>query len=299
MSLDKFKEITGYDLEQFFSDFVDFTNNHFQLIVNYYNGDSTPNESFKELDRLLNEAHKIESLFEIHNSRFKDISYWELCDKYTDVYGKLLTCKKMSKWTRSSRLDRFDDSIKFSRGLKQFETFEKVAKSVGSSDPQNDWADIAIGNLIVEEDYTNEGGTIFSVSLKNNFNFNIPNIVDNLQGDNIYGKDIDKTFTFVDNDLGVVQFSDAIRQSLGIKLSTIKGDIPEFPEIGLSPDSISSNVNTIQYPSIFRNLLSSFQLDGRWAEINLLDIYREEDAVFMKIEVKTVLKDNYVTNLEI
>lgn len=299
MSLSNFKEITGYDLEGFFNDFVDFVNNDFQLIVNYYNGGETPNKSFKELDRLLDEAHKIESIWEIHNSRFNDVSYWELCDKYTDIYGKLLTCKNMSKWTRSSRLNSFDSNIKFSRGLKQFETFERVAKSVGSQDPQNDWADIAINNLITEEDYTSEGGVIFSVSLQNNFNFDIPNIVDSLIGDNIYGKDIDKSFTFKDNDLSVVQFEDALLQSLEIKLSTKKGDIPEFEEIGLEPSATSSNVNTIQYPTIFRNLLSSFQLDGRWSEINLLDLYREEDAVFLKLEIKTVLKDNYVTNLKI
>jgi hypothetical protein len=299
MGLVEFKNKTGYDLEKFFNDFVIFINEDLQPIVNFYNGGTTPNESFRELERLLSESYKIESIWEIYGSRFNNAIYWELLDKFTEAQGKLFTCKKMSKWARSSRLGEFDSSIKFQRGLKQFETFEQVSSSTGSQSPQDDWADIAISNFKVEEDYTNEGGTIFSVSLKNNMNFDIPNIVDTLVNENIYGKDINKDVKFIDNDLGVVMFNDALKQSLDTKLATLKGDIPEFPEIGLNPKSTSSNVNTIQYPSIFRNLLSSFQLDGRWAEINLLDISREEDGVMIKIEVKTVLKDNYVTNLKV
>ncbi|MFW6273086.1 MAG: hypothetical protein ACOC2U_04845, partial [bacterium] len=150
MSLSKFKNITGYDLRKFFSDFVNFTNVHFQNIVNYYNGSQVPNDSFKELDRLIYESNKIESIWEIHNSRFQNITYWELLDKFTDIQGKLLTCQKMSKWTRSSRLNRYDSSVKFSRGLKQFETFEQVSKLTGSQESQNDWSEIAINNLITE-----------------------------------------------------------------------------------------------------------------------------------------------------
>lgn len=296
--IDQFKKITGYDIQSFFQRYIRFVENDYQNIVDYYNGSNMVASSFNELDNLLNEVGIVEPFFELYSNSFNTIDFWEIVTNFDEIYTKLLTCKNMSKWSRSSRTNRFDSNVKIERGLKQFETFEKVSSTVGSVDPQNDWTSIAVDNMIVEEDYTSEGGKIFTVKLLNNANFDILNIVDNLVGDNLYGKDIDKVTKFVNNDLAVKKYGDAVRQSLETKLATIKGSIPEFPERGIESDT-SSNVNTIQYPSIFRNILNLFQGDGRWSEVNLIDLYRDQDAVFMKLEAKTVLKDSFITNINI
>lgn len=296
--IERFKEITGYDIQAFFQRYINFVQNDYQNIVDYYNGSNMVPSSFNELDNLLAEVGRIESLFELNVDNFNTIDFWEIVVNYDEVQTKLLTCKKMGKWNRSSRTNRFDGNIKIERGLKQFETFEKISGATGSVDQDNDWTGITVDNLIVEEGYTSEGGTIFTVKLLNNANFNILNIVDNLIDDNIYGKDIDRNINFVNNDLVVKQFNEAVKQSFEVKLATVKGSIPEFPERGIEADS-SSNVNTIQYPSIFRNILNLFQSDGRWSEVNLIDLSRDQDAVFMKLEAKTVLKDSFITNINI
>lgn len=297
--IEDFKKITRYDIEKFFNDYVDFVSQYYQFIVDYYNGGKLNGTAFKKVDDLLTECDTIEAIFELNQYQFNTVDFWTIQDTFSEVHTNLLTCKKMSKWARSSRLNQFDSSLKVERGLRQFETFERVSSSLGSNNGENDWASIAVDNLITEEDYTTDGGAIFSVKADNGANSTIANIVDSLTGENVYGKDIKKKFTFVDNDIETVAGSDCLSQSLETKLSTTKGDIPEFPDMGLSPQSTSSNVNSIQYPSIFRNLLTMFQGDGRWSEINLLDIGREEDAVFIKIEAKTILGDSFKTNLKI
>ena len=79
----------------------------------------------------------------------------------------------------------------------------------------------------------------------------------------------------------------------------MKGQIPEFPEYGLPNDMIGNSVNAIQYPTIFRNLLNMFQRDARWVEVNLIDLYRKEDSIFMKVNAKTVTNNYLVTNIQI
>jgi len=299
LGVSQFKDITGYDIELFFNNYIYFMNQYYQSIVDYYKGGELVAQSFNSLNLLIDEVNKIEPLFELHQNRFTTIDFWEILDAFSEIQVKLMTCQKMQKWTKSSRLNQFDTNIAFDRGLRQFETFESVAKSVGSNDPDTDWANISIDNLITEEDYTTEGGKIFQVKLQNNANFDLPNIIDSLNGTNIYGKDIVKKFEFVDNDLKTIDGNDNITQSLDTKLSLVKGSVPEFQDMGLDPQSTSTNVNSIQYPTIFRNLLNLFQNDGRWNEVTLLDLFRQDDAIFMKLRLQTILKDSITTNLKI
>lgn len=298
-TFDSFKRITGYDLQSFFERFVNFINVHSANIVNYYNGGSLDNVSFNELDYLLRESSKISPLFENFGSNFTYLGYWELLDKFSDIHTGLLTFKNMGKWARSSRLNRYDSSVNVDRKIRQGETVERIVAESGYTDPQQDWFDLAVQNQLIEEEYTPDGGKIISISFQNNANIAIDNIVDSLSGKNVLGKDIKRRIEFLGNDLATVEYELAVEQALQVILGTVKGSIPEFPEDGTSSDSIGSNVNTLEYPSLFRNLLSMFQKDGRWSEITLLDLSKDQDNVFMKIECKTVLQDRVITNIPV
>lgn len=298
-TFDSFKRITGYNLQSFFERFVNFMNNHSGNVIGYYNGGTLSNVSFNELELLLKESSKISPLFENFGSNFTYMGYWELLDKFTDIQTGLLTFKNMSKWSRSSRMNKYDSSVSVDRKIRQGETIEAIAAEVGYSEPQEDWFNVALSNQLVEEEYTPDGGKIISISFQNNANLVIDNIVDSLKGKNVLGKDIQKKFEFLDNDLVTVEYEKAIEQALFIILGTVKGGIPEFPEDGTSNDSVGSNVSTIEYPSLFRNLLAMFRKDGRWSEITLLDLSKDQDNVFMKIGCKTILQNRTITNLPI
>ena len=100
----------------------------------------------------------------------------------------------------------------------------------------------------------------------------------------------------IDNSL---EYEAAIGQALDTIINSLKGSIPEFPDYGLPNEAIGSSVNAIQYPSLFKHLVNMFQRDARWVEVNLLDLYRKEDAIFMKIQAKTVTNNFLVTNIQI
>ena len=297
--LETFRQITGYDITIFFMSYQTFVADNYQDIVDYYNGSDRVAASFAALASLDAEVKMIEPLINLNRERFVTIDAWMIVDAYSDIIVALSTLNNMSRWARSSRTTQFDALVRIDRVSRQGVTFETEVRDLGYTDSQNDWARIVIENDIIEEDYTPAGGTMFSVTLRNNANFNIPNIVDNLQGENVYGKDINRVFEFENNDLKTVEFSDALRQTVDTILRTRKGSIPEFPEDGIEDAVIGTNVNTIQYPTIFRNLLNVFRKDARFVDVNLLDLFRENESVIMKLEVRAILKDAFVTNLTI
>lgn len=299
IDFDKFKKVTGYNIKSFFERFESFMSNQYRYVINYYNGGELKQDSFFELGNLLKDIAIIEPLFRINTNGLDTIDMWELLDLFSEVQTKLYTINKAGKWLKSSRLNTNDIGVKIERIQKQNETLEVMADDLGYNEPQDDWFDIALGNQIIEEDYTMDGGVIFTVILQNNFNIGLENIIDYTVGQNVLGKDIYRKITFENNDLKVVNYDKALEQSFEIKISMQKNSIPEFPDYGLDGQIIGTNVAAISYPALFRDLLDLFKQDGRWSEVNLLDIYRKDDAVNLKFEAKSILKESLVTNIKI
>lgn len=299
-SAEKYYNITKIDIQQFFQDTVDFINEGYPSILSYYEGGDLPADSFKVLDDLLVRAESIDAAFFNFSDQMKTLDMWDLLDTFEDSWGQLLTINNTSKWMRSSRVGRYDSKFYLERALKDFENFEQVASSVGSNDPQNDWEEIAVSNFIIEEDYSpRSGGPIFKISLSSSANFGIQTVVDSLVGERILGKDVDKRFYFANNDLAIVEYKDAINQTIDTIMNTLKGDIPEFPEDGVSNEFIGTNVSAIQYPTLFRNLSTMFAKDDRFIEVNLLSLSRKDDYIIMKIKIKTINSDSYITNISV
>lgn len=299
IDFDKFKKVTGYDIKSFFQQYSDFSSNYYQSIVNYYNGGNLNQDAFFELNKLIDQSKIIEPLFRINTGGLDTIDMWELLDLFSEIQVKLLTTKQTGKWMRSSRLNTNEVGVKINKVQRENETLELMANEVGYENIQDDWVDLAINNQITEEDYTMSGGKIITVTFQNTFNIDLDNIVDYATDKKILGKDVAKKIKFIDNDLEVVTESKAIDQSFEIKINVQKNSIPEFPDYGVNNDIIGTNVSAISYPSIFRDLLALFKQDKRWSEVVLIDIQRKDDAVSLKFEAKTILKNTLVTNINI
>ena len=297
--VDIFRQITGYNIGAFFTQYRTFIAQHYQNIIDYYAGSDRVSVSFEALNELSRQISMIEPLIDLNRNRFQTIDAWTILDAYSDIFVAVETAKNMSRWSRSTRTTQFNQNVEVDRILRQGEIFESVLQENGVVDYDNLWARTAIENYITEEDYTPQGGTIFSVAVRSGANFNLPNIVDNLRRENVYGKDIRKDFIFEDNDLLVVNGTNALTQTVDTILQTRRGGIPEFPEDGIEESLIGTNVNAIEYPVIFRNLLNVFRKDARFTEVNLLDLFRDQDSVFMRFEIKGLLKDTFISNLNI
>lgn len=297
---EQFKLVTGYDIEKFFSDFVDFVNIYYPYIINYYNSGVINKESFYELERLQRETEKIEPLFSLHRNNLDNVGMWYLLDTFTEINTKLLTTKMSAKWTRSIYNAVRASAIKMEKVLSPGQTFEEIAKELDADNPQNDWVNITLPQYIEEEQYTVEDGSrIFSVNLQNiKLNY-IDNIVDTLSGKNILGKDISVDFTFENDDLKTVNYEESVFQALDLITKSLQGSIPEFPEYGIPNDFIGTTVNAFQYPVIFKAIMNMFQRDSRWKTVELLEVKREQDAVFLKIKATVVSESSYIVNVPV
>lgn len=298
VDFEKFKKVTGYDIKQFLTDCSSFFSDNYQDIVDFYMGsDNVPTIAFNELNRLNNEVSKIEPLFRTNSNRLDTIDMWEILDLFTEMQVKLMTASKTAKWMRSSRLNSNDTSVKISRIQTQNETLESVAREVGYQSPQNDWKNIALDNLLIEEDYTMEGGTMITLTFKNNANLSIDNIVDYFTGDNVKGKDINRKFTFVNNDLNTVSGNSCLEQSFKIKLEIMKNSIPEFPNYGSYPDAVGTSVAALSFPSRMKDIMNLFSQDKRWSNFSVLNVKRDGDIVQMSVQAQSILSDIQNTNI--
>lgn len=299
-AFEKFYNVTGYDIKSYFQKFVDFCTNDYPLIVDYYsNGGEMDKDSFLRLVELVRESETIEPLFILHENTLDDISMWDILDNFTETQTKLSTIKSSARWLRSSSLDR-NNTLQMEKTLRTGERFEDVSRQLNSANPEDDWMDITIPQYIEETDYSfSDGGGKFYVNLKNVGNNYLDTVVDVLVGDNILGRDIDVNFIFENDDLKIVVGDEAIHQALDTILSSQKGAIPEFKDYGIANEFIGITVNAIQYPSIFKDIMNMFQRDSRWDSVELIDVKREEDAVFLSLQCKTVTKKDYLVNIPI
>ena len=110
---------------------------------------------------------------------------------------------------------------------------------------------------------------------------------------------MDVDFRFENNDIATVDYELAVRQAFNTILHCVKGSIPEFNDYGIPNDIPGSSVNAVQYPVLFKHIMNMFQRDARWVQVNLIDVYRKEDNIFMKINAKTVTNNFLETNIQI
>lgn len=287
---EKFKEITGYDIEKYLKNYVNFANLNYSKIVDYYDGGAADKESFQQLDELYSEAVKIDELWAIYQNAFNTTDFWDLMDLFTESMVKIGTTYNLSKWLRSTRTDRYSNNVTINYVQKQGETIEKISGKTGGKNA-DDWVQLAISNDLNEEKYSTVGGTILTVKLNNNLDFDIKNVVDSLSQENLYGKDIKQHIEFTDNDVAALFGMDSLMQTVNNIFRTEKGSIPEFPNDGSDPDLIGSNVATFNYPAQMRNLTAMMQKDDRLKSLQLINLRRVKDAVFMELQVKTKIGD--------
>ena len=81
-AIQKFKQLTGYNIQAFFEDFVLFCNSYYPLIVGYYTGATnvSVDDSFGRLETLMKQAQEIEPLFTLKANSLTGIGAWELLD---------------------------------------------------------------------------------------------------------------------------------------------------------------------------------------------------------------------------
>jgi len=285
--IEKFLQLTSYDLQVYFADYSTFLSNYFQSIVSYYKGKSSSNKmAFKELERLLIESNKIEQIISLMNTSLStSTEFWDLLDDLSLVKTRLETTSNLAKWLRSSYVYGYEDQSKFKYILGQNQTFENLATELGSNNHNKDWVDIALTNGVIELDYDKAGGNVLDVSQKDNKSMNTTSVVDIMVGDNILGKDLPSKIEIDEDDIVALGTVDTMEQSAGICLYVTKGSVPEIPTIGISKELIGSSVNILRMSSLSREVNNNFRTDDSLKSIQMISSRIEGDMAFYDFKI--------------
>jgi len=291
-SIVNFEQLTKYKLTTFIDDSAEFLKTGFPTIAEFFNGtiDVVDSKILNEHKKLLKEADVVIQVFKSNAQKLETAEYWFLLEFVEDIRTKLQTCSKLSKILRSSRVD-FSFSTGFAHPylLGDGQTLENVSNDVlRDADSENDWTKIAMSNDLMEADWNvNEGKqlTLYYEKFQRDI---VTSFVDNLVGEKIYGKDIDRKITFEYDDLKVLSYKDTVYQCVSIMSNLKQGDIPEYPSLGVNSSLyVGSNIANLQYAAIIRELTRVFSTDDLFINFNVTEIKLVEDSYYVKFEVGT------------
>jgi len=297
---DTFKSITRFDIQTYFDEFASFVLTDYQKIIDFYsNGAAIPSSTISTLKDLNSQMLQINDLFSLYNDRLSagTSEVWELLDYFEQTKVTLFTIINSARWMRSTKNVLQSNAVDQNYILRQGENFEQLATEVGYGDPDNDWSKIALNNNVIEEDYTFEGGNKLKISFVNDLSYFVNTVIDSISGIKMYGLDMDQAWVFEGNDFKVLTYKDTIQQQTTILVGLVQGNVPEFPQDGISKDILGGNVNAIQYPSLLRQQSAVFEKDNRYKSIAINKIETQSESLIMEMTVVTKLDEILNENL--
>lgn len=286
----KFIDRTGFNIQTYVLDYKNFMANDYSKIVNYYAGqtEDLSATASKALRDITNESQKLEDVL-INITEFDRLDDWELVYFIDTIRCKIKTINKISKFLRSAKYEGFNEStLNIDHTFADNETPEMVA-ALESDDPDNAWVDILRKNHVLETDYTSGvGGWTIMLGRDSLTNYSLNSVVDNLQGDNVYGKDIDINMVYEDDDLKVLAPRETLRQSVYVLSQLRQGDIPEFVEMGLSENMvIGGNIGVLNVPFIVRQMTETFKTDDTLTQLQVKKVETIEASLYIEFDVNT------------
>lgn len=292
--LDSFEQATSYDVKGFLERYINFIEQHYSNIVNYYAGviDVVPTEAIHQMEMLILEQKQVIDVTILNASSISDYEYWSLIEYVEDIGHALETINNVSKWLRSAiTKDGYKQQVLASYMTSQGETLDAMERrKLRSNDPFNTWVDTALENQLREEDYTPDGGTLLKVVYKNSAAIYLNSVVDNIDtSEKSYGLDLDRVIKFEPGgDLAILSYVDTIKQAAYILSSLKKEDDPAYPDRGINAKAIiGSNIASVAYPILFRELASTFSTDDTFKSFSVTDVRREGDGIYVDFSVET------------
>lgn len=290
----RFSNIINFNLQSYFEDYLVFMTQHKQLISKYYSqGDNYPKSSFDLFDNLKSRSKLIIEKISIKRDYLINFSDFEVVDQIENTIHCLEMIENYSRWLKSSLFKgKFKSGTEIEVVLKQGQTLEGFANEVGYLDRDSGAIDLALRNKIKETDVTLEGGLKFRFSYANNTSLVLSSIVDNLNGNNLLGKDIKRKITISNDDLQILEPYDTFYQSCEILISLLKNDNPEFPSKGFDKSMlVNKNVINSMLPSYLRQLYGIVEEDDSIANFNITNILLEKDVLKIEVTFKSWLNN--------
>lgn len=286
-TLREFKKITGQNVEQYFNDLSLFLKRDYPSILQYYTGDVAhiDRASFDKFFELEERCAKIMEVYSLNKERFGQVKWFLLLEAVEESYHSLKSIKSINRWGRTSVSKFGNSSFKtIEYILKSHQTLENVSRTiVNDSDPSNDWYKIAYDNQLTEDQYDLNGGFTLRLNLTQiNDIFNISSIVDVITPETVKGKDIDKNFSFENDDIRVIEGDDQLKQSIDLLINLKKNGNADAPELGLQKEMvIGGNRALFNFPIINRQLKETFESDDSLKGFQVTNYSMDQDNVIV------------------
>lgn len=304
-TLDSFENLASYDVRNFFVKYLDFIDNEYSNIINFYTGSSnvTPTVSFNKLNWLIKEQKKVVDAFVLNAGSLENYKYWVLLEYVEDIGHTLETAKNSSKWLRSSITGSgYKQQVVSETMLSQGQDLENVERNlIRSTSARDSWVETALENELREEDYTLDGGYLIKIIYKNNASLFLDGVVDNIdEPKKTYGLDVDKRIVFESDDLVVLGYEDTLFQCADILTNLKRNDDPAYPERGVNQKAVvGNNVIGVSYPTIFRELAGSFATDDSFRSLSIVDVRKDVDAVLLDFKIETKAGDYFNKTIQL
>lgn len=286
-----FEKLIGREVLSHVENFDAFMSDNYTNLLEYYSGQDEllKPETITALENLHKNATEIEGKMIENYVKFNRFDLSNFLVYMQEIQTQIDYLRNIGKFLRSARYSSFfENAVSIEYTMGDGDTLEKISRQ-RSLNFNDDWIDIARKNNLEEIDYNaQEGGKVLNVGKRNTENQFLLSVVDYLIGERVYGIDLDKEFTFENNDIKTLSYRDTFVQSVKILAQLSKGEIPRFPDIGVSADAvIGKNIGSLSLPFVEREMRETFGSDDTIVDFVITNISREASNLYIEFSVRS------------
>lgn len=295
-----FQKVTKYPLIDFLTRYRNFMLNSYPVLDAYFSGktDKIDNVHLTDLKTITEDCKDVTVQFKNFANKFSSCGYWELMDYLDDLNNAIEKINKLPKFRKTSLTKHgYQPFIQVTSTVGGMRTIDDVANQVKEINRDNtSWIDLMLSNDLNEIDWEIDNLTPINVLINNRTDVVVTTILDTPIGKRIYGKDINRKITFIDNDLLTVEYQANVEQKCDILLELNRGDVPENMLFG---KNVLPGVTMRQfmYAELVSDIQNNFLQNDLFENVNILNFTFENGSMTAVVEIKT--KYDYKTEKQI
>ncbi len=292
-------------LAALFQSFTLFMETDSNKIISFYNKQSTtyPQKSFSNLKELSVIAESILVYFSKNKELFTNCIWFDHLERIDQIDNYLKMLTNSPRWLRLTKSNNgYRSELTKKNLLDTNRTIEQHQKSnYYYNDIEADASRIEYENKITELDYGSEDGITFDSNVLSNFSiFQNDSVIDVMEEDTIYGKDMDRNFNFSDEDIAVLNTKKTLEQSADILLTLTKGDNPEYSDDGVQKNLlVGSSKAFISIPLLIRQWQEGFAQDSTFKSISVDSIDSSGDILRVIFKIDPIVGDSIIKTSEV
>ena len=283
----EFENVTKFKLLKYFEDYQSFMQNDFSHLSDYYSGQTEGVDAkiTNNFNALLRQSRTLIQTFKNFSSKLSNCGFWELQQYCQNLNDTLERITKLPKYYRTVESVRgYQPYIKVSADIGGMKTPQDLAAEIGSSG-------VSETSLILDNDLQENAWEIDKLSsvdaiVNNQSDLVVESILESPVGNHVYGKDINKKLTIVDNDLDVKKYEENVEQKVDTLLTLNRGDVPEMPTFGKNRLQVQT-AGAYNYAELLKDIQTVFAQDDLFDSVEVIDVSLKDSDMTVTCRVKT------------